>query len=82
MSFKKTSLEDYIDNSNLSTTTVFPLEPGKNEICLRKLKFENGECRCFEFNAKAAKRYEEKCINQYRSVQAKWLKKKDLKIIY
>ena len=55
---------------------VSTLETGQNEIRLGKLKFENGECRCFEFNAQAAKTYEEKRINQYRSVQAKGLKKR------
>ena len=57
------------------TSAVFPLEPGKNEICLGKLKFKNGEWPCFEFNAKAVKRYKEKRINQCRSVKAKRLKK-------
>ena len=57
------------------TSTVFSLEPGKNEICLGKLKFENGEWPSFEFNAKTVKRCKEKRINQYRSVKAKGLKK-------
>ena len=39
------------------------------------MKFENGECPCFEFNSKAAKTYEEKQINQLRSIQAKGLKR-------
>ena len=39
------------------------------------MKFENGECPCFEFNCKAAKTYEEKQINQLRSIQAKGLKR-------
>ena len=68
---KKIRLKDYIDTSNFSTSTVFPLELGKNEICLGKLNFENRKCPCFKFNAKAAKKYEEKRINQYRSVKAK-----------
>ena len=72
---KKLGLEDYIDTSIFSTDTIFPLEAGKNEKCLGKLKFENGECPHFEFNSKAAKTYEEKRINQLRSVKAKGLKK-------
>ena len=72
---KKLGLEDYIDTSIFSTDTIFPLEAGKNEKCLGKLKFENRECPHFEFNSKAAKTYEEKRINQLRSVKAKGLKK-------
>ena len=69
---KKHGLENYIDTSNFSTDTIFPLDPGKNEKCFGYLKFENGQCPCFEFNSKAAKTYEEKRINQLR---AKWIKK-------
>ena len=39
------------------------------------LKFENGECPCKEFNPNAPKTYEEKRINQLRSVNAKGLKR-------
>ena len=78
---KKYGLENYIDTSNFSVDTIFPLEPGKNEKCFGCLKFENGECPRLEFNSKAAKTYEEKRINQLRSVKIKGLKK-DLKIIY
>ena len=68
-------LKNYIDTSNFSSDTVFPLEPGKNEKRFGCLKFENGECPCKEFNAKAPKTYEEKRINQLRSVKAKGLKR-------
>ena len=78
---KKYGLENYIDTSNFSVDTIFPLERGKNEKCFGCLKFENGECPRLEFNSKAAKTYEEKRINQLRSVKIKGLKK-DLKIIY
>ena len=44
---KKLGLEDYIDTSNFSTATIFPLDLGKNVKCL---KFENGECPSFEFS--------------------------------
>ena len=64
-------LKNYIDTSNFSSDTVFPLEPGKNEKRFGCLKFENGECPCKEFNAKAPKTYEERRINQLRSVKAK-----------
>ena len=58
---KKLGLEDCIDTSIFSIfSTIFPLEAGKNEKCLGKLKFENGECPCFEFNYNAAKTYEKK----------------------
>ena len=57
-------LENLIDTSNFSIDTIFPLEPGKNEKCFGCLKFENGECSCFEFNSKAAKTYQERRINQ------------------
>ena len=72
---KKHGLENYIDTSNFSTDTIFPLDPGKNEKCFGYLKFENGRCPCFEFNSKAAKTYEEKRINQLRSIKAKRIKK-------
>ena len=72
---KKHGLENYIDTSNFSTDTIFPLDPGKNEKCFGYLKFENGQCPCFEFNSKAAKTYEEKRINQLRSIKAKRIKK-------
>ena len=39
------------------------------------MKFENGQCPTKEFNSKAAKTYEEKRINQLRSVKAKGLKR-------
>ena len=78
---QKYGLENYIDTSNFSVDTIFPLERGKNEKCFGCLKFENGECPRLEFNSKAAKTYEEKRINQLRSVKIKGLKK-DLKIIY
>ena len=68
-------LKNYIDTSNFSSDTVFPLEPGKNEKRFGCLKFENGECPCKEFNAKAPKTYEEKRINQLRSVKAKEFKR-------
>ena len=45
------------------------------------LKFENGGCPCQEFNAKAPKTYEEKQINQLKSVKAKGLKRGFKKII-
>ena len=68
---KKHGLENYIDTSNFSTDTIFPLDPGKNEKCFAYLKFENGQCPCFEFNSKAAKTYEEKRINQLRAKRIK-----------
>ena len=68
---KKHGLENYIDTSNFSTDTIFPLDPGKNEKCFGYLKFENGQCPCFEFNSKAAKTYEEKRINQLRTKRIK-----------
>ena len=68
-------LKDYIDTSNFSVDTIFPLEPGKNEKCFGCLKFGNAECPCKEFNAKAPKTYEEKRINQLQSVKAKGLKR-------
>ena len=40
------------------------------------LKFESDECPCKEYNAKAPKTYEEKWINQLRSIKAKWLKRR------
>ena len=67
-------LKDYINTSNFSLNTVFPLEPDKNEKCFGYLICENGECSCIEYNAKAPKTYEEKRINQLRSVKAKGLK--------
>ena len=48
---------------------------GKNENCFGCLEFENGECLCIEFNSKAAKTYEEKRMNQARSIKATVLKK-------
>ena len=78
---KKHGLENLVDTSNFSNDTIFPLEPGKNGKSLGYLKFENGECPCFEFNSKAAKTYEEKRMNQLRSVKSKGLKK-GLKYIY
>ena len=68
-------LKNYIDTSNFSSDTVFPLEPGKNEKRFGCLKFENGECPCKEFNAKAPKTYEERRINQLTSVKVKGLKR-------
>ena len=53
-------LKDYIDTSNFSSDTIFPLKPGKNEKCFVCLKFESDECPCKEYNAKAPKTYEEK----------------------
>ena len=72
---KKHGLENLIDTSNFSIDTIFSLEPGKNEKCFGCLKFENGECPCLEFNSKAPKTYEEKRINQLRSIKAKGLKR-------
>ena len=57
---KRHGLENLIDPSNFSIDTTFPLKPGKNENCSGCMKFENGECPCFEFNSKTAKTYEEK----------------------
>ena len=68
-------LKNYIDTSNFSSDTAFPLEPGKNEKRFGCSKFENGECPCKKFNAKAPKTYEERRINQLRSVKAKGLKR-------
>ena len=68
-------LKDYIDTSNFSVDTIFPLEPGKKEKCFGSLKFENGECARKEFNAKAPKTFEEKRSNQLKSVKAKGLKR-------
>ena len=68
-------LKHYIDTSNFSSDTVIPLEPGKNEKCFGCLKFENGQCPCKEFNAKPPKTYQEKRINQLRSVKSKGLKR-------
>ena len=56
-------LKDYIDTSNFSVDTIFPLEPGKNKKCFGCLKFENSEGPCKEFNANAPTTYEEKRIN-------------------
>ena len=61
---------------------LFFLKIGKNKKCLGYLKFENGEYPCFEFNSKAAQTYEEKRINQLRSVKSKGLKKGLEKYIY
>ena len=68
-------LKDYFDTSNFSVDTIFPLKPGQNEKCFACLKFENGECPCKECNAKAPETYEEKGINQLKSVKAKGLKR-------
>ena len=68
-------MKDYIDTCSLSSGTVFPLEPGKNEKRFGCLKFENGKCPCKEYNAKEPKTYEEKRINQVKSVKTKGLKK-------
>ena len=68
-------LKNYIDTSNFSVDTIFPLKPGKTEKCFGRLKFENGESLCKEINAKAPKTYEEKRINQLRSVKAKEFKR-------
>ena len=70
---RKHGLEHFTDTSNFSTDTIFPLKAGKNEKCFGCLKFENGQCPTKEFNSKAAKTYEEKRINQLRSVEAKGL---------
>ena len=59
---------------DIKINTVFSLEPDKNEKCFGYLICENGECSCIEYNAKAPKTYEEKRINQLRSVKAKGLK--------
>ena len=72
---KKHSLENYIDTSNFPIHTI-PVEPGKNEKRFGCLKFENGECPCFDWNTKATKTYEGKRINQVRSIKAKGLKKR------
>ena len=72
---RKHGLENFIDTSNFSTDTIFPFKAGKNEKCFGCLKFENGQCPTKEFNSKAAKTYEEKRINQLRSVKAKGLKR-------
>ena len=72
---RKHGLEDYIDTSNFSTDTIFPLDPGKNEKWFGRLKLESGECPCLEFNSKAAETYEEKRINQLRPIKAKGLKR-------
>ena len=72
---KKHGLENLTDTSNFSIDTIFPLESGRYEKCFGYLKFENGECPCFEFNSKASKAYEKKRINQLRLVKAKGLKK-------
>ena len=53
-------LKDFIDTSNFSVDTTFPLEQGKNENCFGCLKFENSQCPYKEFNAKAPKTYEQK----------------------
>ena len=47
---KKLGLEDYIDTSNFSTDPIFTLDLGENVKCFGCLKFENGECPCFEFD--------------------------------
>ena len=60
--------------SKFSLDTIFPLEIGKNKKCFGCLKFENGECPCNKFNTKVPKTYEEKRINQLKSVKAKGLK--------
>ena len=72
---KKHSLENYIDTSNFPIHTIFPVEPGRNEKWFGCLKFENGECPCFEWNTKATKTYEGKRINHVRLIKAKGLKK-------
>ena len=72
---KKHKLEHYIDTTNFSINTIFPLKRVKNEKCFGCLKFENGECPCTEFNSKAAKTYGEKRINQARLIKAEGLKK-------
>ena len=53
-------LKDYIDTSNFSSDTVFPLELDKNKNRFACLKFENGDCPCEEYNSKVPKTYEEK----------------------
>ena len=68
-------LKDYNDTSNFSVDTIFPLEPGKNEKYFGCLKFENSEFPCKEFNANTPKTYEEKRINQLKSIKAKGLKR-------
>ena len=57
---KKLGLEDYIDTSNFSTDTVFPLDLRKNVDCFGCLKFEDAECPHFELNSKAAKHTKKK----------------------
>ena len=69
-------LKDYIDTSFfVFFDSIFLLQPGKNEKCFGWLKFKNGEFPCKEFNANVPKTYEEKRINQLRSVNAKGLKR-------
>ena len=68
-------LKDYIDTSNYSSDAIFPLKTGENEKCFGCLKFESGECPCKEYNAKVPKTFEEKRINQLRSIKAIWLKR-------
>ena len=63
------------DALKVSVDTIFPLEPGKNEKCFGCLKFENSEYPRKEFNAKAPKTFEEKGINELKSVKAKGLKR-------
>ena len=72
--WKNHGLENLIDTSNFSIDTVFPLEPGQNAKCIGYLKFENGEYPCLGFNYKAPKTYEEKRINQLKSIKAKGFK--------
>ena len=72
---KKHVLEDYFDTSNFSADTIFPSDPGKYEKWFGRLKCENGECTCLEFSSKPAETYEEKRINQLRSIKAKGLKR-------
>ena len=72
---KKHGLEDLFDTSNFSKNNIFPLAPGMNKKCLGLLKFQNGECPCKEFNARAPKTSEEKRTNQVTNTKAKGLKK-------
>ena len=60
---EKLGIEDLIDTSNFFKDTCFPLKAAMNEKQFAKLKFENGEYPCYEYNGNAPKTYEEKKIN-------------------
>lgn len=59
---EKLGIEDLNDTSNFSKDTCFPLKAAMNEKQFAKLKFENGEYPCYEYNGNAPKTYEEKRI--------------------